>query len=151
MIAARSTAPRQPCSSARYLLLLRRDDRADLAWPGRLDLPGGGREGAESGWQTIRRETLEELSLDVATSRRLWARRYPAGGPAARQSWFFVLRLPAIPSGRLTLGDEGQGWTLLTPASYLGRTDAIPRQQARVADYLAWTKTAPAAFTATGA
>ncbi|NBR91323.1 MAG: NUDIX domain-containing protein, partial [Rhodobacteraceae bacterium] len=47
------------------VLSLQRDDRTGLVFPGWWDLPGGGREGAESPVDCALRETLEEVNLMV--------------------------------------------------------------------------------------
>jgi 8-oxo-dGTP diphosphatase len=43
------------------IVVLRRDDKPDIPWPGRLDLPGGGRDGIETAEVCVLRETREEI------------------------------------------------------------------------------------------
>ena len=47
------------------LLVIRRDEKPEIPWPGYLDFPGGGREGEETPEQCALRETFEEVGLDV--------------------------------------------------------------------------------------
>jgi 8-oxo-dGTP diphosphatase len=59
----------------RYALQLR-DDVPTIASPGRWALFGGSLGDGEAPAQGIRREILEELSLDVTDWRHLWTVRY---------------------------------------------------------------------------
>ena len=70
-----------------HVVSLLRDDIATISWPGFWDLPGGGREGAETPFQTVARETREETGLKLTRDRIVWRRRYRVG---ARSAWFFV-------------------------------------------------------------
>ncbi|MEU6230850.1 NUDIX domain-containing protein [Streptomyces sp. NPDC047042] len=51
------TTPRQE------VLLQLRDDKADIAWPGRWSMPGGGAEAGETARETILRELREETGI----------------------------------------------------------------------------------------
>ena len=115
------------------LVLLRRDDLPGLPHAGRVDLPGGGREGDESAVACTAREVAEETGLRLAEARFGWGRAYGDG----RVSWLFAAEITEAEAAGLRLGDEGQAlWTEGVEA-YLARTDAIPHQQARVADWWA--------------
>jgi 8-oxo-dGTP diphosphatase len=132
--------PPDPCSDATFhgakaaillgdrLLALLRDDVPTIPWPGQWDLPGGGREGAESPWETLAREVGEEVGLSLEEAERLWAR--PFGVPAG---WFFVLRLPAHRARDIRLGSEGQGWALLSPARFATSARAVLPLRTRLA------------------
>ena len=45
------------------LIVLLRDDIETIPWPGYWDFPGGGREGFESPFKCVQRETFEELGV----------------------------------------------------------------------------------------
>ncbi|WP_373355444.1 NUDIX domain-containing protein [Pseudoroseicyclus sp. CXY001] len=112
------------------LLVLLRDAKPWISAPNLWDLPGGGREGAETPKQTLARELREELGLTLDGARRLFAERH--GGAF----WFFVLALPEGAERRVRLGDEGQGWALVTPGVYFAMRH-VPRQAARLQAWLA--------------
>ena len=115
------------------LLVIRRDDRPDVPWPGHLDFPGGGREGGESPEICVLRETKEELGLCLSASDLVWRVQVP--GPAGL-SVFFAAEFGPDLARRIVLGGEGQGWELIPPYSYLGHPMAIPHFADRLADYL---------------
>ena len=116
-----------------HLAVILRDDYPGLAWPGRLDLPGGGREGAECPRTCVLRETHEELGLTLAPAQLVWGRRFVGqSGPV----WFFAAHLAADRARDVVFGNEGQGWRLMPPAAYLADPLAIPHFQDRLRLYL---------------
>jgi 8-oxo-dGTP diphosphatase len=117
------------------LAVIMRDDKPGLPWAAHLDLPGGGREGAETPEECALRETQEELGLAVSQDDLIWKRQYTASN--GQPVWFFAAMLPAGRAAEVRLGDEGQYWTLMPPAEYLTHDRAIPHFATRVADFLA--------------
>jgi 8-oxo-dGTP diphosphatase len=116
-----------------HLAVILRDDRPDIPWPGRLDLPGGGRDGDESPHDCVLRETREELGLVLDISQLRWGQRFIGGaGPV----WFFAAHLDAGRAQDVIFGDEGQGWRMMAPAAYLADPLAIPHFQDRLRLYL---------------
>ncbi len=109
------------------LLVLRRDHTAGIPWPGRLDFPGGGREGAESPRACALRETAEEtgLRLDPAQLRHVHRRIGPQG-----VSHFFTAQLPPAAARLVRFGGEGAGWALMPPRAYVASPQAIPHFRA---------------------
>ncbi|WP_101068346.1 NUDIX hydrolase [Roseovarius salinarum] len=116
------------------LLVIRRDLRDDIPWPGHLDLPGGGREGDETPEQCALRETREEVGLVVPPADLVWTRSYrrPHG-----RVWFFVAHQPRGLAGAIRFGDEGQGWQLMPPQAFVDHPRAVPHFQVQLAEYLA--------------
>lgn len=115
------------------LAVILRDARSDIPWPGRWDLPGGGREGDESPADCALRETREELGLEVAISELRWGQRFVGrSGPV----WFFAAHLDATRVRDVKFGDEGQRWALMPPETYLSEPLAIPHFQDRLRLYL---------------
>ncbi len=115
------------------LAVILRDTRPDIPWPGRWDLPGGGREGDESPAHCALRETREELGLVVAATDLRWGQRFTGrSGPV----WFFAAHLDASRVRDVVFGDEGQRWTLMPPQTYLSDPLAIPHFQDRLRLYL---------------
>jgi 8-oxo-dGTP diphosphatase len=119
------------------ILTLHRDDVPHIEWPGLWDLPGGGREGDETPEETVLREIQEEVSLVIAPSRLGWRRLFPSATRPGAFSWFFVIHLSPDVEADIVLGDEGQGWALVTVDAFLAQKDAIPFMQDRVRVWLA--------------
>ena len=116
------------------LLVLRRDDKPGLLWPGALDFPGGGRDPGEMRPETtVLREIMEEVGLSLRAKHLSYARRYtkPEG-----HVWFFAAHMPAALEQEIVFGDEGQGWHLLPPEVFLAAEDAVPVLQDRLRIYL---------------
>jgi len=105
------------------LLVIQRDDRPDIPYPGHWDLPGGGREGDESPQDCVLRETEEEVGLSLSASDLVWANRYsrPRG-----IVWFFAAHLPPAMQKQVRLGSEGQRWGLMAPQNYCRNPLAVP-------------------------
>lgn len=119
------------------LVVMRRDEFGHIPWPGAVDLPGGGREGAETPEACAVREVAEELTLVLSPDRFHWRRAYPSAPPGRSWAWFLVGRITEGEAGRIRLGLEGQGWWLESPAAFLARADAVRPLQTRLRDYLA--------------
>ena len=112
----------------RDLLVLRRDHTPGIPWPGYLDLPGGGREGAESAVNCVFRETREEVGLTLESADLTWRRFYTK----PRRVWFFAAWLPAERVRGVQFGGEGIGWGLMDAEAFLAHDDAIPHFAERV-------------------
>lgn len=115
------------------LLVILRDDRPDIPFPGHWDLPGGGREGQETPETCILRETREEVGLQLHPSDLVWAKSYQR--PHGRV-WFFAAHLPASARAGVTFGSEGQGWRLVSPADYCADSLAVPYFVEQLCGYL---------------
>ena len=115
------------------LLVIQRDDKPDIPYPGHWDLPGGGRENGESPAACALRETKEEVGLSLPPEALIWSRSYqrPRG-----QVWFFAAHLPAAAARQVRLGDEGQRWALMAPEAYCADPLAVPHFAERLREYL---------------
>ncbi|MGD9861830.1 MAG: NUDIX hydrolase [Pseudodonghicola sp.] len=115
------------------LLVILRDDKPDIPWPGHWDLPGGGREGAESPLDCALRETREEVGLALMPDDVNWSTSYlrPHG-----RVWFFAAHLPEARREQVRLGDEGQEWRLMAPETYCAHPLAVPHFAEQLALYL---------------
>jgi 8-oxo-dGTP diphosphatase len=111
------------------IVVLRRDEKPDIPWPGRLDLPGGGREGRESAEACVLRETFEEIGLVLDVRDLVWQGRFKRGV-------FFAAHLPEDTAQKIVFGSEGQGWLLMTPTEYVQHPKAIPHFADMVRRYL---------------
>ncbi|MCM2562732.1 NUDIX hydrolase [Lutimaribacter sp. EGI FJ00015] len=119
------------------LVVIRRDAHPGLPWPGYWDFPGGGREAGESPAACALRETREELGLNVPETALHRGRAFRR--PDGALGWMFAARLPASSAHDVRLGDEGQGWALMTPAAYLADPLGIPHFKERLRLYLMTT------------
>ena len=115
------------------VLLLLRDDDPAIPDPGLWDLPGGGREGAESPVACVLRETREEVGLLLDPRMICWGRRFGVG---AAVTWFFVGNVAPGQLAQVVLGDEGQDWALMPVEEFLNHPKAVPRFQERLRAYL---------------
>ncbi|OIQ27298.1 MAG: DNA mismatch repair protein MutT [Alphaproteobacteria bacterium MedPE-SWcel] len=117
----------------RHLVVILRDERTDIPYPGYWDFPGGGREGHEDPQDCVLRETEEEVGLRLLRSQLVHARCYPK---AQGDGWFFAAHLPSSCVEDIRFGNEGQGWDLMTPEDYVAHPLGIPNFKFRLQDYL---------------
>ena len=117
------------CGSA--VLVYLRDEKPGLRWPGLWDVPGGGREGAESPEDCLLRELWEEFGLDLSPDRLVWRRVFPSMVAKGRESVFFGGWLSVDEVARVRFGDEGQGWELMPVEGFLGHKLGVPEMQRR--------------------
>lgn len=113
------------------LLTILRDDIPTISFPGWWDLPGGGREGAESPEACVLRETREEVGLVLPVEALVWRARFASPTTGGQAVWFGA-RLPAAAADEIVFGDEGQGWLLMTPGAWLAHPRAIGHFKSRV-------------------
>jgi 8-oxo-dGTP diphosphatase len=118
------------------LVAYRRDDKSSIPWPGLWDLPGGGREGAETPAQCALREVEEEFGLALAPARVHWCRRYPGMLDPQRSSYFLAAEISRAEVAAIRFGEEGQYWQMMPIEDFLALPDAISHLQQRLSDYL---------------
>ncbi|KIC36114.1 NUDIX hydrolase [Leisingera sp. ANG-M7] len=116
------------------LLVIQRDDKPEIPYPGHWDLPGGGREADESPAACALRETREEVGLVLRPELLIWSKAYQR--PHGRV-WFFAAHLPAETVSAVRFGNEGQGWALMAPEAYCAHPLAVPHFADRLREYLA--------------
>jgi 8-oxo-dGTP diphosphatase len=117
------------------LLVYRRDTKTNNK-PLCIDLPGGGREGEESPFETFQRETKEEFGIDIEKDEIEFSCTIPSTLEPEKKSFFIVAKTTRFNQEDIVFGDEGTEWMLMTPDEFIHRTDGIERQQKRVAEWL---------------
>lgn len=101
-----------------------------------IDLPGGGREGDESPFDTFKREVKEEFGIDIKEGDIIFSCTVPSVIEPNKKSYFIVAKPTNISESDIVFGGEGIEWLLLTPKEFINRPDGIERQQKRVENYL---------------
>ena len=118
------------------LLIILRDDKANIPYPNTWELPGGGREGDESPFECAAREVYEELGIKLTEDCLLWSKVYPSMLFEGKKSVFLVGKLTKEQFDKIVFGDEGQGYRLMSVDEFLGSDRVVPQLQDRVRDYL---------------
>lgn len=118
----------------RRIITVLRDNKGTIPWPNHWEVPGGGREGFETPWDCASRETEEEIGIALSRQDMIWARAYQTG---EHTHWFFVAKISEARASVMALRDEGQALALVDVDSFLANTQAVPRFQARLADWIA--------------
>ncbi len=117
------------------ILVYRRDNNTTNN-PERIDLPGGGREGDESPFETFKRETKEEFGIDITEGDVDFSCTIPSIVEPDKKSFFLVVKTSRFGSRDVVFGNEGNEWMLISPEEFIKRPDGIERQQKRVEKYL---------------
>ena len=115
------------------LAVILRDAKPGLIFADHWDLPGGGREGAETPIECALRECREELGLDVPQEAVVWGREFHEGDVA---KWFFVAQISQSAKSDVVFGDEGQMWKLMDESAFLDHPKAVPAFQARLSVWI---------------
>lgn len=118
------------------ILTILRDDKPTIPWPNLWDLPGGGREGAESPFECAAREVYEELSIQLLKDDIVWSWIYPSMLDENKNSVFLVGKLTQEQFNSIVFGDEGQGYKLVRLEEFLASDQVVPQLQERVRDYV---------------
>lgn len=121
------------------LLAHLRDHSPGIAYPGHWDLPGGGREGAETPEETLARELEEEFGLEWSRATELWRVRSPAVHQPDAHVWFFVARMAEAEVANILFGDEGDGWALMPLGRFLSLDRVVPSHAPRLRAWRAET------------
>ncbi len=117
------------------ILTYRRDNKTD-SHPLCIDLPGGGREGDESPFETFAREAKEEFGVSIKKNNIVFSCTVKSIKYPDRESYFIVAKPLNLKTTDVVFGDEGTEWQLMTPEEFISRSDGIEKQQKRVLNYL---------------
>lgn len=117
------------------ILTYRRDYKTDNK-PCLIDLPGGGREGDESPFDTFKREIKEEFGIEIKKDNIEFSCTVNSIIEPDKKSYFIITKPLKFKPTDIVFGNEGIEWFLMTPEEFVSRSDGIERQQKRVANYL---------------
>ncbi|EBA05053.1 NUDIX domain protein [Rhodobacteraceae bacterium HTCC2150] len=117
------------------VLVLLRDDFAEIPFPNCWDFPGGGVDFGETPIDCALRETTEEVGLSIPATAISWARPFHSLDGTQR-SWFFVAEVSKTILQSARLGDEGQECRLMPCSEFLAQDCAVTYLQERLAMYL---------------
>ncbi len=118
-----------------HILVYRRDTKTKEA-PLCLDLPGGGREGNESPFETFQREVQEEFGIAIKKEDIVFSAAIQSFSQPTKQSFFMVTKPLPYTATDVVFGNEGIEWFLMSPEAVLLCSDSSPRQQARGRQYV---------------
>jgi len=117
------------------ILLYRRDGRT-TRYPHYLDLPGGGREGHESPFDTFKRELKEEFGIDVTESDISFCSVHESISDPGMTGYFLVAKLGDALKKEVKPSEEVPEPMFMTLEEYLLQPDVIPKQVERIRAYL---------------
>ena len=117
------------------ILVYRRDSTTKKS-PNCIDMPGGGREGNESPFDTFKREVKEEFSIEISKEDVLYSCPFQSYDDPTQISFFIVTKSLKYNADDIHFGNEGTEWQMMTPDEFVHRPDGIERQQARVKNFL---------------
>ena len=120
------------------VLTVLRDNIPNIPYPNMWDLAGGGRENEESPYETMRREVLEELNIDIPESNVVWVKHYESVTKPGKKSVFMVANISDHQIESIEFGEEGQGYKMVTFQEFLDNKDVIEQLKHRFLDY--WNK-----------
>ena len=120
------------------VLTVLRDNISNIPYPNMWDLAGGGRENEESPYETMRREVLEELNIDIPESNVVWVKHYESVTKPGKKSVFMVANISDHQIESIKFGEEGQGYKMVSFQEFLDNKDVIEQLKHRFLDY--WNK-----------
>ncbi len=117
------------------ILVYRRDTNTTI-FPLSIDLPGGGREGCESPFETFQRETKEEFGIEIKEADIVFCDIVQNIINPNKISYAFITHSLKFTEKDIVFGDEGTEWMLLTPKEFIERKDGIKGQQDWAREFL---------------
>lgn len=117
------------------IIAVRRDTKT-MKYQLQLDLPGGGREGHESPFETLRREIREILGIIIAPEDIIFSIRYEHNAGHSHDTFFMVTKELPIDAHKIVFGEKGITHTLMTMHEFIERDDVVEKQKERIVHYL---------------
>lgn len=115
------------------ILIYLRDNQPGLPFAGQWDLPGGGREGDESGEACLLREVEEEFGLRLPLGQLFWREEFPSMLWPDKRSLFYAGRLTPQNIADIRFGNEGQRWEMMALEAWLAHPEGVLEMQRRTA------------------
>jgi len=112
-----------------------RDDKPGIPFPGMWDLPGGGREGAESPIECGLREVEEEFGLSLNPDNVLAIICYESG-TGGLDTYFAAMALSDADISKIVFGDEGQRWEMMPVRTFIDHEKAVPHLRNRLQNFV---------------
>ena len=122
------------------ILVYRRDETDTIPYPGKIDLPGGGMEPGEDVIDCGRRETWEEIHVQLSRQQIGYIALYPRAKGTAKNA-FLVAHVKQEDIMTMEIGDEGFDCQQITVDSFLNSPDTIIDHKDRLRDYFNRTST----------
>ena len=82
------------------------------------------------------REVYEELRIHLTEDCLIWSKVYPSMLFEGKESVFLVGKLTQEQFDKITFGDEGQGYKLMSCKEFICAEGVVPQFQERVREYL---------------
>ena len=118
------------------VLTILRDNLPNIPYPNTWDLAGGGRENEETSYETMRREVMEELNIDIPKSNVVWIKYYDSITKPGKRSVFMVANISDHQIENIRFGEEGQGYKMVSFREFLEDKNVIEQMKNRFSDYL---------------
>lgn len=118
------------------VLTILRDDKPDIPYPNMWDLAGGGKEGLETPFECVQRETFEELGITITRDSIIWCKTYQGVVNPQMTSVFMVGHIVQAQIDQIVFGDEGQGYKLVPIADWLKDETVMPQLRDRLGEYV---------------
>ena len=119
------------------ILVYRRDRKPGLRHAGCWDLPGGGREGAETPDECVLREVEEEFGIRLDPAAIAHRRSLPSRDFPGHVGWFMVGTITAPEIASIRFGSEGEEWRMMPAVAFVADDESVFYLRDRLADYLA--------------
>ena len=118
------------------LIVIQRDDKPDINFPGLWDFAGGSREDDETPLECVTREVQEELGINLDADTVIFERIFPAMNQPTKSAYFMVANVSDEDIKNIQFGDEGQGWGFMNINEFFERSDVVPDLKGRLQAYL---------------
>lgn len=118
------------------LLMIQRDDKPGINFPGLWDFPGGARDDEESPIECVTREVNEELAIKLHSDSIIYMQKHPAMHDPKLTALFMVAKISDKDVDGIKFGNEGQGWKFMGIDEFMKSNDVVEPLKGRLQEYL---------------